>query len=743
MARKVSAKALILLAVAGGMWAADCRAGSSVPLPPRKQQQIQVSTKAAPLPGNKPVSEITGFYETRNTMEDRLIMDAAIASRNSGGHSAIGNVRPSPSADEDLTSRLLSFDSFRTLLGINLDNSDEGEDPADQTSEAVDFEPEATPEAAITVIPSKKPETFSKIFVYTSFEKQKAPAPHAKPVPAPDKKMSEDDANIYKEIFAAQAKGDIERADELLLTLKDFRLLGHVLQQRYLHPTAYVSSFEELANWLELYADYPGASKVYRLAAAKNSKREALRKPVSVKGIHGYLESADDRSKAYVSPRDRSASTRKEVGRIVRSIRREVDLGSPAKALKLLEDKNTKALLDETEQDILKGYIAYGELHSGNYEKAFTHAHAAVSRSGNKVPLAGWVAGLVNWRKGKYELAAKYFEVAASSPYASGWTISASAYWASRSHMRTGNYRAVSYWLQKSSEWPRTFYGLIATRALGRNYAFNWDIPVYTDRHRKIIVSNPAARRTLLLLQADQTRLAEAELRQIDASENDEIGTALLAYASHESLPSLAMKLANAIPHPKGGFYDAALYPIVPWQPKEGYKVDLALIHAIMRQESRFDPAAENRSGATGLMQLMPATASYVDGNQNYKGSDGRFHLKDPLVNIELGQSYVEDLLGHNNIDRDLFALAIAYNAGPGKLARWKDKLRNIEDPLLFVESIPVAQTRAYVERVLANYWIYRMRLGQPTPTLDAVASGKWARYVSMDDSTYYLADIR
>jgi hypothetical protein len=69
--------------------------------------------------------------------------------------------------------------------------------------------------------------------------------------------------------------------------------------------------------------------------------------------------------------------------------------------------------------------------------------------------------------------------------------------------------------------------------------------------------------------------------------------------------------------------------------------------------------------------------------------------------------------------------------------------LGSIEDPLLFVESIPVAQTRAYVERVLANYWIYRLRLGQKTPTLDAVAEGKWARYVSLDQDSYLMADLR
>ena len=55
------------------------------------------------------------------------------------------------------------------------------------------------------------------------------------------------------------------------------------------------------------------------------------------------------------------------------------------------------------------------------------------------------------------------------------------------------------------------------------------------------------------------------------------------------------------------------------------------------------------------------------------------------------------------------------------------------DDPLLFIETIPVSETRAFVERVMSNIWIYRQRLGQATPTLDAVTSGKWPIYVSMD----------
>jgi soluble lytic murein transglycosylase-like protein len=92
-------------------------------------------------------------------------------------------------------------------------------------------------------------------------------------------------------------------------------------------------------------------------------------------------------------------------------------------------------------------------------------------------------------------------------------------------------------------------------------------------------------------------------------------------------------------------------------------------------------------------------------------------------------------------IGRDLVKIVVGYNAGPGNLRRWLDEAGHGGDPLLFIESIPSGQARAYAERVLSSFWIYRMRLGQPTPSLDAVASGGWPQYMSMDGTQTQVAD--
>ena len=77
--------------------------------------------------------------------------------------------------------------------------------------------------------------------------------------------------------------------------------------------------------------------------------------------------------------------------------------------------------------------------------------------------------------------------------------------------------------------------------------------------------------------------------------------------------------------------------------------------------------------------------------------------------------------------------MAAAYNAGPGNLGRWLSGMRHNDDPLLLVEGIPARQTRAFVQRVMTNYWIYQNRLGQQTDTLEAVASGEWPLYSGQD----------
>lgn len=539
-----------------------------------------------------------------------------------------------------------------------------------------------------------------------------------------EKSLSSKQAELYQKIFALQKEGEMSEADKYIADLKDDRLYGYVLQQRYLHPTAYTSKFNELKDWLDNYADYPGAMRIYELAERKRPQGSNIRltPPKSKVHIIRRAEPTMIAAKRYASSINRTADDIQKVRELQRVVSLNIKNGELEAAENALEEDS---ILDTVERDIMSARIAAAYLYKGRTKQAYKLASKSAERSGLHVPLAGWVSGLVSWKQGKYSKAAGYFENVGRSNYASSWTRSAGAYWAARAHMRRGDVKSVSTWLRRAASTPRTFYGLIATRALGENFDFNWRMPTFTRENHKILSSNPNGVRAIALAKIGEYSKAQAELLRIDPSEDENMYEALLAFSGYVRLPGLAMRLGSKPANAQQNvYYDAALYPVGPWKPFNGYKMDTALMNAIIRQESRFDPDATSSSGAKGLMQLMPATARSVSDYDDPQ-------MDDPEVNLELGQRYLKELLKSPYVDNNLLSLLIAYNAGPGNLNKWRNQWPKIKDPLLFIELLPSSETRAYVEHVLANFWIYRMRDKQATPTLDAVVAGAPIKYAS------------
>ncbi|HVY12244.1 MAG TPA: lytic transglycosylase domain-containing protein, partial [Alphaproteobacteria bacterium] len=136
-----------------------------------------------------------------------------------------------------------------------------------------------------------------------------------------------------------------------------------------------------------------------------------------------------------------------------------------------------------------------------------------------------------------------------------------------------------------------------------------------------------------------------------------------------------------------------------------------ALVHALIRQESEFDPNALSGSGAQGLMQMLPATAKHV-GRQNGFG-DETPNLFEVNTSLRYGTAYVSEL--ENNFGGFLPLVIAAYNAGPSNVKGWMTHLGDPRAPNIdtvdWIESIPFAETRNYVQRVLEGLQIYRARL--------------------------------
>jgi soluble lytic murein transglycosylase-like protein len=337
-----------------------------------------------------------------------------------------------------------------------------------------------------------------------------------------------------------------------------------------------------------------------------------------------------------------------------------------------------------------------------------------------------WREGLENWKSKRFSAAAEDFTKAAGQK-SSSWDRSAAAFWAARAYLRAQRPEQVSKWLKEASKFPRTFYGQLAQRALGIDPVYDWTVHDLSGNDAAKLMRSSAGKRALALIQVGKLAAAEKELLVLADDPEGAMDDALLAVSQAGGLPSLAVKIGNKRLLKSDNFIDAAMYPIPGWVPESGYSVDRALVFAIMRQESGFNPNATSPVGAVGLMQLMPQTATLVSGEK-------KPNLRDPRVSIAIGQKYVADLLKMDAVGNNLFMLAAAYNAGPGNLQKWKSASRHVDDdPLYFIESLPSRETRLFVERVMANYWIYQNRLGQSTSTLDAVASGASPIYDRQD----------
>lgn len=539
--------------------------------------------------------------------------------------------------------------------------------------------------------------------------------------------LSAADAARYKRVFELQETGDWKAANAIISRIQDRRLMGHVEAQRYLHPTKYRSRFTELRAWMAAHADHPQARRIHRLAVLRQPKgARAARAPIThTLAIRGETV----RKASEGRPRYSRASSRQ--GRSLQSdIRRRVARGWPTGARQLLEQRATQRQLNNTQiaqawRDIARGYFR-----AGKDEPALRAAWAADVVAPGAAPLAYWWGGLAAWRLGKTQDAETLFSTLAQSTQAADSLVSAGGFWAARAALSNGHPDRVTAFLEIGAVHERHFYGLLSRRALGVTDEFGWMKPDLHFGDFRDITNTRIGGRAIALLQVGQEHEAELELLNLAAAQPALLPD-VLALAANANLPAVSLKLS--------GFAEqdarlATAYPVPDWAPADGYAVDRALVFAFVRQESAFNRRAKSHAGARGLMQLMPRTASYVARESALRGR-GKYKLFDPEFNLALGQQYIELLMSERGIRDDLFRTATAYNAGPGNLRKWERNVPHGDDPLLFIESLPSRETRAFVERILTNLWIYRDRLGQNSPSLDDIVAGRWPRYEPQDSN--------
>lgn len=352
---------------------------------------------------------------------------------------------------------------------------------------------------------------------------------------------------------------------------------------------------------------------------------------------------------------------------------------------------------------------------------------------------ADWVAGLAAWRQRDYAAAGAAFD--AVTAHARDYEMRAAGlYWSARCDTANGRPNMVQGKLRSAARLPETFYGLLAASSLGivqpgqaapgmiGQIAAEW----------QTLSRYPNIRVAAALSEIGEDAYADTVLRYQARIGSGSEHAALLHLATRLELPATQLWLAQHGPS-DASMPVSARYPIPAWTPQGGWRVDPSLVYAHALQESQFRTDVVSPAGAIGLMQIMPGTAQLI---ARRKGEViDRSQLNRPAVAFEYGQSYLEMLRDMAGTQGLLPKIIAAYNAGPTSVAAWNYKLRDGGDPLLFVESIPFAETRAYVAIVLRNYWMYGNQRGKAPASLKAMAQGMWPRFPGMPGKTAIRLD--
>ncbi|MDC0131544.1 lytic transglycosylase domain-containing protein [Alphaproteobacteria bacterium] len=552
------------------------------------------------------------------------------------------------------------------------------------------------------------------------------------PVPRPNYQPADKvpDTVLYEEIFLQQEQANWKQADRLIKKLDDDILMGHILFQRYMHPTAYRSNWSEMRDWLQQYADHPSAWQVYKLAEKRRPRGAAKAKSPPARVYFGNSTSS-------ASPLFKTYTSRKIKNEVYALVRRE----RPTQALRFITQKPQSSRLTEYESDFLKSLIARSYYIEGKVEEALKLAREA-ARSRRHAQLSDWHVGLAAYRLGQMDLAITHFEHLAVNPTASNELRARASYWAARVLRSQGKIVEAEQHFMAAAASGAHFYGLLAMQHVTNDLLIEWHRA--DDATGNLFANHPALRRAQLLRDVGQPELAELELLYLQERLNEAEARTLLSYARENDYPAAQLALANRLGTQLGtglpiSLYESS-YPLLPTT--KDLTLDRALLLALIRQESRFKSFAKSHAGARGLMQIMPQTAAFISGDRSFSKRLGRDQLLDAQTNLGLGQKYLTMLLSKKYFENNLILALAGYNGGPGNVRRWHRELANVDDPLLFIESLPAPETLGYIHKVMTNLWIYRNRLGQDASSQRILSAESWPLYAPLDEPTTLASQL-
>jgi len=286
------------------------------------------------------------------------------------------------------------------------------------------------------------------------------------------------------------------------------------------------------------------------------------------------------------------------------------------------------------------------------------------------------------------------------------------AYWAGRAAEVLGQADAARRHYAEAARHTAVYYGQLAAERIAKP-VLELPNPAGEPKDVAAFEARDVVRATRILAATDRAlRVKHFMLRLGELAEAPGQHALVTRLATELNRPELAVRTAKQAA--RQGVVLPLGYPTIRFPESSGPEV--ALLHALSRQESEFHIEAVSHAGARGLMQLMPATAKETAKKLGL-GYQLGWLTTDPVYNMTLGSAYLDGLLRQYNGN---YAMALAgYNAGPGRVQRWVadngDPRLTEVDVIDWVEAIPIQETRNYVQRVIENLQVYRARIaGKP-----------------------------
>lgn len=376
--------------------------------------------------------------------------------------------------------------------------------------------------------------------------------------------------------------------------------------------------------------------------------------------------------------------------------------------------RDKAALVNPGEWWIEERIVSRGLLDAGKFQTAYdlvaNHSAASTTDVAEAEFHAGWYALRALQ---KPELAATHFRRILT---ASARPISASRawYWLGRAADAGANGNPDEFYA-KAAQHSSTFYGQLAGARLKQD-RLSISYPTVAPDDRTRFAAREAVRAIDRLTAAGHANRAVLLYHNLAAELTSPGELAILAAQAERSGNHQLSLQIGKVAYGRGIDVPALAFPVgvIPASANIAGS-GKALAYAIARQESAFNPAAISSANAQGLLQILPGTAKMVAARHGIAFTPAKL-TSDPGYNATIGAHYLGEQIDAFN--GSYILTFVAYNAGPGRVPEWLSRYgdprgKPIDDVVDWIERIPFQETRNYVQRVMENYQVYKVRLGQ------------------------------